>query len=115
MTDKRCYYEVLEIPRTASDDEIRKSYRQRALKYHPDHNPNDPAAEAKFKEATEAFTILSDPQKRARYDQFGHAGVQGGFDFSGAGIGDIFSHFQDLFSEFFSGGVPGRRAGPRRD
>jgi molecular chaperone DnaJ len=114
MTDKRCYYEVLGLPRSASEDEIRKSYRQCALKYHPDRNPDDPAAVAKFKEATEAFTVLSDGHKRATYDQFGHAGLQGGFDFSGAGIGDIFSHFQDLFSELFSGGGPGRRQGPRR-
>jgi molecular chaperone DnaJ len=114
MTDKRCYYEVLGVARDASDDDVRKSYRQCALKYHPDRNPDDAQAVAKFKEATEAYSVLSDAHKRARYDQFGHAGVEGGFDFSGAGIGDIFSQFQDLFSEFFSGGVPGRRQAPRR-
>jgi molecular chaperone DnaJ len=117
MSEKRCYYEVLGVTRSASEDEIRKTYRQCALKFHPDRNPNDPGATAKFKEATEAFSVLSDPQKRARYDQFGHAGVDGaaGFDFSGAGIGDIFSQFQDLFSEFFAGGTQrGRRQGPRR-
>jgi molecular chaperone DnaJ len=116
MSEKRCYYEVLGVARSASEDEIRKTYRQCALKYHPDRNPNDPTATAKFKEATEAFSVLSDSQKRARYDQFGHAGLEaGGFDFSGAGIGDIFSQFQDLFSEFFvGGGQRGRRAGPRR-
>ncbi|HKQ69212.1 MAG TPA: DnaJ domain-containing protein, partial [Polyangiaceae bacterium] len=117
MSEKRCYYEVLGVARTASDDEIRKNYRQSALKYHPDRNPNDPTATEKFKEATEAFSILSDQQKRTRYDQFGHAGVEGGgFDFSGAGVGDIFSQFQDLFSEFFAGGGSGRgrRQGPRR-
>jgi len=116
MIDKRCFYEVLGIQKVASDDEIRKSYRQCALKYHPDRNPDDPAAATKFKEATEAFSILSDRQKRARYDQFGHAGVEGGFDFSGAGMGDIFAQFQDLFSEFFAGGTPqrGRRQAPRR-
>ncbi|HEX9296811.1 MAG TPA: molecular chaperone DnaJ [Polyangiaceae bacterium] len=117
MTEKRCYYEVLGVPRAASEEEIRKSYRQCALKYHPDRNPEDPTAACRFKEATEAFSILSDRHKRARYDQFGHAGVEaGGIDFSGAGIGDIFSQFQDLFSEFFVGGGPqrGRRQGPRR-
>ena len=118
MSEKRCYYEVLGVARSASEDEIRKSYRQCALKFHPDRNPNDPEATGKFKEATEAFSVLSDSQKRARYDQFGHAGLEaGGFDFSGAGIGDIFSQFQDLFSEFFvggGGGQRGRRAGPRR-
>ncbi|HMI87353.1 MAG TPA: molecular chaperone DnaJ [Polyangiaceae bacterium] len=116
MSEKRCYYEVLGIQRQASEDEIRKNYRQCALKFHPDRNPNDPSAANKFKEATEAFSVLSDSQKRARYDQFGHAGLEaGGFDFSGAGIGDIFSQFQDLFSEFFVGGAPrGRRQGPRR-
>jgi molecular chaperone DnaJ len=114
MTDKRCYYEVLGVERNASEDEVRKNYRQCALKYHPDRNPDNPEAVAKFKEATEAFSVLTDAQKRARYDQFGHAGVEGGFDFSGAGIGDIFSHFQDLFSELFSGGGTGRRQGPRR-
>jgi molecular chaperone DnaJ len=119
MVDKRCYYDVLGVPKSASEDEIRKSYRQCALKYHPDRNPDDPAATTKFKEATEAFSILSDSHKRTRYDQFGHAGIEGaGFDFSGAGMGDIFSQFQDLFSEFFAGGgggpQRGRRQGPRR-
>jgi molecular chaperone DnaJ len=114
---KRCYYDVLGLNQSCSEDEIRKAYRQCALKYHPDRNPNDPAAIGKFKEATEAFSILTDRNKRSRYDQFGHAGVEaGGFDFSSAGMGDIFSQFQDLFSEMFAGGGParGRRQGPRR-
>ena len=116
MSEKRCYYEVLEVTREASGDDIRKAYRQSALKNHPDRNPGDSAAESRFKEATEAFGILSDDQKRARYDQFGHAGLEGGApDFGG----DIFSHFQDIFSEFFGGGgQPGggrrQRRGPAR-
>jgi molecular chaperone DnaJ len=118
MSEKRCFYEVLGLARSASEDEIRKNYRQCALKFHPDRNPNDPNAASKFKEATEAFSVLSDAQKRARYDQFGHAGLEaGGFDFGGGGMGDIFSQFQDLFSEFFVGGGGGqrtRRSGPRR-
>jgi molecular chaperone DnaJ len=117
MSEKRCFYDVLGVTKSSSEDEIRKNYRQCALKFHPDRNPNDPTAASKFKEATEAFSVLSDSQKRARYDQFGHAGLEagGGFDFSGAGMGDIFSQFQDLFSEFFvGGGQRGRRQGPRR-
>lgn len=111
---KRCFYEVLGVSREASPDDVRKAYKQAARKNHPDVNPGDSAAEGRFKEASEAFAVLSDEQKRARYDQFGHAGLEGGgVDFSG---GDIFSHFQDIFSEFFGGGG-GRRAqrgGPSR-
>lgn len=119
MSEKRDYYEVLGVARDASADDIRKAYRQAALKHHPDRNPDDPSAEAKFKEATEAYSVLSDTEKRTQYDRFGHAGVGGGFDFAGAGMGDIFSHFQDLFSDFFGGGFgfPGggrRRSGPPR-
>jgi molecular chaperone DnaJ len=105
MSEKRDYYEVLGVAREASDDEIRKAYRQAALKHHPDRNQGNPEAEGKFKEATEAYTVLSDPDKRAAYDRFGHAGLGGGgFDFNNAGVGDILSHFQDMFSDFFGGG-----------
>jgi molecular chaperone DnaJ len=106
--DKRDYYEVLGLGREAGTDEIRKAYRQAALKHHPDRNPGDSAAEAKFKEATEAYSVLSDGEKRAQYDRFGHAGLGAGFDFSSAGVGDILSQFQEMFSDFFGGfGSPG--------
>lgn len=107
---KRDYYEILEVTKSASDDEIKKAYRKQALKFHPDRNPGDKSAEDKFKEAAEAYEILSDPQKRSRYDQFGHAGVNGA---GGSGFGgdmtmeDIFSHFGDIFSDFGFGGFGG--------
>lgn len=115
MSEKRDFYEVLGVERTCSEDEIRRAYRKLALKYHPDRNRDDPSAEGKFKEATEAYTVLSDADKRANYDRFGHAGLGGGFDFQNAGMGDIFSHFQDMFSDFFGGfnGGAGQR-GPQR-
>ncbi len=121
MSEKRDYYEVLGVSRDASADEIRKAYRQSALKHHPDRNPDDKEAEGRFKEATEAYSVLSDDEKRQAYDRFGFAGLGGGagFDFSSAGIGDILSHFQDMFSDFFGGfggfGGPGRSPrGPER-
>jgi molecular chaperone DnaJ len=109
MVQKRDYYEVLGVIREANDDDIRKAYRQCALKHHPDRNPGDHEAEHKFKEATEAYSVLNDKEKRSAYDRFGHAGLEGrgGVDFSGAGVGDILSHFQDLFSDFFGGGFGG--------
>lgn len=116
MSEKRDYYEVLGVAREASDDDIRKAYRQAALKHHPDRNQGNPSAEAKFKEATEAYSVLSDAEKRGAYDRFGHAGLGGGgFDFNSAGVGDILSHFQDMFSDFFGGaggfgGGGGRRS-----
>src|SRR5882724_4407276 len=114
MSEKRDYYEVLGVAREASDDDVRKAYRQSALKHHPDRNQGNPEAEAKFKEATEAYTVLSDRDKRTAYDRFGHAGLGGGgFDFNNAGVGDILSHFQDMFSDFF-GGAGGFAAGGGR-
>lgn len=105
---KRDYYEVLGISKTADDAEIKKAYRVLAKKYHPDMNPGDAEAEKKFKEASEAYAVLSDPEKRRQYDQFGHAafegggaGGYGGFDFNSADFGDIFG---DIFGDFFGGG-----------
>jgi len=114
---KRDYYEVLGVEKSASADEIKKAYRKTAIKYHPDKNPDDAEAEDKFKEAAEAYEVLKDPQKRQQYDQFGHAGMNGG-GFSGGGMNmdDIFSQFGDIFGgggspfdSFFGGGGRGRR------
>ena len=85
MADKRDYYEVLGVDKSADDATLKKAYRKLAKKYHPDVNPGDKEAEAKFKEATEAYTILSDPEKRKQYDQFGHAAFEGGAGGAGAG------------------------------
>ena len=100
--EKRDYYEILEISKDASADEIKKAYRKMALKYHPDRNPDDKNAEEKFKEAAEAYEVLSDPDKKARYDRFGHAGMGGNQGFSG--MDDIFSHFSDIFEDLGIGG-----------
>ena len=111
--NKRDYYEVLGVDRGADEATIKKAYRQLAKKYHPDMNPGDKEAEAKFKEATEAYSVLSDAEKRKQYDQFGHAafdggaGGAGGFDFSGMDMGDIFG---DIFGDFFGGGGRSRSA-----
>lgn len=99
---KRDYYEVLGVDKSASAEEIKKAYRKKAIQYHPDRNPGDKEAEDKFKEAAEAYEVLSNPQKRARYDQFGHAGMEGGGGFGGFGgegmsMDDIFSMFGDIF------------------
>lgn len=103
MAEKRDYYEVLGVSKGATDEEIKKAYRKTALKYHPDRNPNDKEAEEKFKEAAEAYDVLSDPNKKARYDQFGHAGMEGAGGFGGSGgmsMDDIFRHFGDIFGSF---------------
>ena len=111
---KRDYYEVLGVEKTASVEEIKKAYRKKAIQYHPDKNPGDKQAEENFKEAAEAYDVLSDPQKRQRYDQFGHAGVggasQGGGFGGGMSMDDIFSQFGDIFGGHFGGfgGFSGR-------
>jgi len=109
---KRDYYEVLELARTATPDEIKSAYRKAALKYHPDRNPGDHQAEDRFKEASEAYAVLSDAEKRARYDQFGHAGL-GATGFEGFGnFGSMSDIFGDIFSEFFGMPRGGRGRGP---
>ena len=118
---KRDYYEVLGVPRTADEAELKKAYRTLAKKYHPDMHPGDKEAEEKFKEASEAYEVLSNPEKRAKYDQFGHAafeqgggpgGFEGGFGFDMNDMGDIFG---DIFGDMFGGGASRRQAnGPMK-
>ncbi len=120
MADKRDYYEVLGVSRNADDAELKKAYRQLAKKYHPDVNPGDKEAEAKFKEATEAYTVLSDPEKRRKYDQFGHAAFDNGggespfdgFDFNSSDMSDIFGDLfgSDIFGDLFGGRSSQRRS-----
>src|SRR4029450_3163123 len=109
---KRDYYEVLGIPGNASDQEIKSAYRKQALKYHPDRNAGDKDAEERFKEAAEAYGVLGDPDKRQRYDTFGHAGLGGGAGFDPT----IFADFGDILGDFFGFGdmFGRRRGGPRR-
>lgn len=119
---KRDYYDILGVSKGASEAEIKSAYRKMALKYHPDKNPDDKEAEEKFKEAAEAYEILADPQKKQRYDQYGHAGVSGngGGGYGGGGFGggmsmdDIFEQFGDIFGGHFGGGGFGGRGGGRR-
>ncbi len=105
---KRDYYEILEVAKTATAEEIKKAYRQQALKFHPDKNPGNKEAEESFKAAAEAYQVLSNPEKKAKYDQFGHAGLGGagssGFGAGGMNIEDIFSSFGDIFGDFGFGG-----------
>src|SRR4249920_924631 len=119
---KTDYYEILGVSKNATADEIKKAYRKVALRYHPDRNPGDKAAEEKFKEAAEAYEVLSDPDKRARYDRFGHQAFtpgQGGFHGSNVNMEDIFSQFGDIFGDdifgsFFGGGNRSSRGGGGR-
>ena len=112
MATTRDYYEILSVERSADGETIKRAYRRLAMKYHPDRNPGDEEAERAFKEAAEAYEVLSDDAKRRRYDQFGHAGLRGqaGHDFSHMDAGDIFSMFEDIFGGAFGGGGGSRRA-----
>ena len=116
MSQKKDFYEVLGVSRSANESEIKKAYRKLALKYHPDKNPDDKASEDKFKEAAEAYEVLSDSDKRARYDRFGHAGMGGASGGRGGmDMDDIFSQFGDVFGGAFGGGsFGGSRGGTQR-
>lgn len=111
---KRDYYEILGVPRNSSAEEIKKAYRKLAMQYHPDKNPGDKKAEEKFKEIAEAYAVLSDEQKRANYDRFGHEGLRGMGDPGFTDINDIFSHFSDIFQGFGFGDIFGERAHSHR-
>ena len=117
--EKRDYYEVLGVDKNASANDIKKAYRKLAIQYHPDKNPGDKAAEEKFKEAAEAYSVLSDPDKKARYDQFGHAGLGGaaggGFNGAGMDMNDIFSMFGDIFGGGGFGGFGGGSSRPMKN
>ncbi|MBQ4649734.1 MAG: molecular chaperone DnaJ [Firmicutes bacterium] len=117
MAEKRDYYEVLGLQKGASDDEIKKAFRKMAMKYHPDKNPNNKEAEEKFKEVNEAYSVLSDPDKKSKYDRFGHAGVDPSAGFGGAGGFGGFGGFEDIFDMFggaFGGGFGGFGGGGQR-
>ena len=106
MADKD-FYEILGVAKNASDDEIKKSYRKLAMKHHPDRNQGNKESEKKFKEASAAYEILKDPQKRSAYDQYGHDAFRQGGPGSGQGFGDFGGGFSDIFEEFFGGGFSG--------
>ena len=112
---KRDYYEVLGVSKNGSADEIKKAFRKKAIQYHPDKNPGDKQSEEKFKEAAEAYEVLSSPEKKQRYDQFGHAGLgnQSGFGGGGRSMDDIFSMFGDIFGGGGFGGFGGFGSGGR--
>ena len=112
--NKNDYYDILGVSKSANKDEIKKAYRKLAMKYHPDRNPDNTAAEEKFKEAAEAYEVLSNPEKRQRYDRFGHAGAQnmGGGHGHNMNMDDIFSQFGDVFGDMFGGG--GRQRSQKR-
>ena len=112
MSKKRDYYEVLGVSKDASQQDIKSAYRKLALKYHPDRNPDDATAEEKFKEAAEAYEVLSDENKKAQYDRFGHEGMKGNFG-GGMNMDDIFSQFGDIFGSAFGGSFGGSRSGNR--
>ena len=113
MRQKRDYYEILSVNRDADEDEIKKAYRKLAIQFHPDKNPGDKEAEDKFKEATEAYEVLRDPEKRGRYDRFGHAGL----DDLGTDFGDFSVNLDDIFGDVFGdlfGGFGGSQRAPKR-
>ena len=113
MNDKPCYYDVLGVQRDSDGPEIKRAYRALAMANHPDRNPDDAKAEERFKEASEAYQVLSDSEKRRIYDAYGHEGLSGQ-GFGGSSFEDIFSQFGDIFGDIFGGGGGGRRRGPRR-
>jgi molecular chaperone DnaJ len=114
MSQKRDYYDILGVSKNANESEIKKAYRKLALQYHPDKNPGDSSAEEKFKEAAEAYEVLSNPEKKSRYDQFGHQGMNGGGFGGGMNMDDIFSQFGDVFGGAFGGFGGGRSGGGSR-
>ena len=113
MSERRDYYEVLGVERTVEAAELKRAYSKLAMELHPDRNPGDKVAEAKFKEASEAYQVLSDPQKRAHYDRFGHDGPSLGAGGGFHDVGDIFSAFSDIFGDIFGGRMGGGRAPAR--